>query len=795
MGELKFVVRPLTATGLDGAFRVHIAPEALDKIGLKVGDICQITDEDGSSGFGIAWRAADRMGTSPKVPPAKMSDALRETFGFKQGTQITISKCDKKITRAQTVSLTDVTPSDYDGTDDGNWVGRSRSLLSKFCLVYICSFLRYISRLAMPSLSYKLTVILVNCDAFSVGTTFDVAAKKGLKKRFFVEHIEAPGSMDSATLFVLNDATELKIVETVDESSESIQHKVSDMRLKVDRIGGLADQISVLNDSLRLLCKKAKQHNNEDDGFPWNSSILVHGYEGTGKTMLLEELERRSGARKAVRLEKRQLLGTASKNDAVIQAVFKDALANQPSLIVIDNLEKIATAGDTVAQTTVDSLRAGFDALIGTAVLVVAATRNHTDIDSSLMGPKRFAKTLELPVPDRTARVQIIRALLHKMTISDESLYDDIGSRTHGFTGKDLGLLVDNALDRSLLRTDREEEWVKVHSRSSTDESTEETLVDGASHGQPEPSGLPTHEYITPVVSLEDFEMALTQVRPTALREIILETPKVTWDDIGGSDAVKEFFDRTIGWPIKYPELCARFRRSNKQKGVLLYGPPGCSKTMTAQAVANTYGLNFIAVKGAELISMYVGESERAVREIFRKARAAAPSIIFFDEIDAIGSTRESGSSSGLHVLTTLLNEMDGFETLKSVQVLAATNQPESLDPAIMRPGRFDAHVYLGPPDSPARLEIMKIATKGLTLQSDVRLEELEKETEGHSGAEIVSACDLAADEALQRTVAGATDESLCKADFEVAFACTTKGITAEMLEAYDAFAQKGARR
>jgi AAA family ATPase len=134
MGELKFVVRPLTATGLDGAFRVHIAPEALDKIGLKVGDICQITDEDGSSGFGIAWRAADRMGTSPKVPPAKMSDALRETFGFKQGTQITISKCDKKITRAQTVTLTDVTPSDYDGTDDGSWVIRCRSLLSKFCL-------------------------------------------------------------------------------------------------------------------------------------------------------------------------------------------------------------------------------------------------------------------------------------------------------------------------------------------------------------------------------------------------------------------------------------------------------------------------------------------------------------------------------------------------------------------------------------------------------------------------------------------------------------------------------------
>ena len=634
-----------------------------------------------------------------------------------------------------------------------------------------------------------------NCDAFSVGTTFDVAAKKGLKKRFFVEHIEAPGSLDSATLFILNDATEVKIVETADEASDPTHHKISDMRLEVDRIGGLADQIGVLNESLLLLCKKAKQQNNEDDGFPWNSSILVHGYEGTGKTMLLKELESRSGARKVVRLEKRQLLGTASKNDSVIQAAFNDALANQPSLVVIDNLEKIAAAGDAVAQTTVDSLRAGFDSIIGTAVLVIGATRNHTDIDSSLLGSKRFAETLELPVPDRVARVEIIKALLYKIKTNDDSLYENIGSRTHGFTGKDLGVLAEKALKRSLLRTDKEEEWVKVHSRSSTGQDTEETLVDGASHSQPESTTPPSHDNSGPTVTLEDFELALTQVRPTALREIIFETPKVTWNDIGGSDAVREMFDETIGWPIKHPELFARFSRSNKQKGVLLYGPPGCSKTMTAQAVANTYGLNFIAVKGAELISMYVGESERAVREIFRKARAAAPSIIFFDEIDAIGSARESGSSSGLHVLTTLLNEMDGFETLKSVQVLAATNQPESLDPAILRPGRFDAHVYLGPPNGSARLDIMKIATKGLTLQDDVHLEDLEKETEGHSGAEIVRACDLAARQALRRIVGGATDESLCKADFEVAFARTTKGITAEMLEAYDAFAQKGARR
>lgn len=621
--------------------------------------------------------------------------------------------------------------------------------------------------------------------------TFDVAAKKGLKKRFFIEHIEAPGSQDSATLFIYDDFTDLKIVEDVPESPETNSHRVADMRLEADRIGGLADQIDSLNASLRLLCKKARQQNCENDGFPWNASILVHGYEGTGKTMLLEELERRSGAKKTIRIDENQLLGTASKNHATIQAAFNDALAHQPSLVIIDELEKIASAGNTATRSTVSSLRAGFDAIVGSTVLVIAATRNHTDIDSSLLGPKRFSETLELPVPDRAARVDIIRALLHKIPTREEKMHEDIGSRTHGFTGKDLGSLVDGAMKHSLLRTDKEDEWVKVHSRPSTGQDTQETLVDGTSHSQPGDIETTPTENMRVTVTMEDFEYALTKVGPTALREIILETPKITWDDIGGSDAVKELFDETVGWPIKYPDLFAEFGRSNKQKGVLLYGPPGCSKTMTAQAVANTYGLNFIAVKGAELISMYVGESERAVREIFRKAKAAAPSIIFFDEIDAIGSARESGGSSGLHVLTTLLNEMDGFETLNGVQVLAATNQPESLDPAILRPGRFDAHVYLGPPTGPARLEILKIGTKGLTLKDDVKLEELEQETEGYSGAEIMSACDLATKQVFRRIVAGGKDKSLCKADLEVGLARTAKGITTEMLEAYEAFARR----
>jgi len=622
--------------------------------------------------------------------------------------------------------------------------------------------------------------------------TFDVATKKGLKKRFFVEHIEAPGSKDAMTLFTITDSTKIKLADPVTDSSDSTSQRVFDMRLEVDRIGGLANQVKVLNKALSRLCKKAKENNSGDAKLPRKANrIMLHGCEGTGKTMLLNELETRSGAKKVIRLEKRQLLGTASKNESVIQSAFNDAFANQPSLIIIDNLDEIAGANDTVARPAIQSLHAGFNTILGAAVMVVAATRNPTDVDGSLTAPNRFADTIELPVPDRIARVEILKASLRGISTEPIDLCEKVGATTHGFTGKDMALFVEKAMEHFIDRTDDEtEEWVKVQSRTSSGGSTEDTLVDGAtcSRRESNPAALES----TFAITLKDFEAVQQTIRPTALREIVLETPDITWNDIGGSDAVKQRFDETIGWSIKYPDLLAKFGRSSKQKGVLLYGPPGCSKTMTAQAVANTYGLNFIAVKGAELISMYVGESERAVRETFRKARAAAPSIIFFDEIDSIGASRDSGGSSGLNVLTTLLNEMDGFEQLKGVQVLAATNKPESLDPALLRPGRFDAHVYLGPPSSAARLDILKIGIKGLQLRDDVRLEEIVEQIEGYSGAEIQSACDLAVGQLVRRAIVeDAADQSLCQEDLEIGFENTPKGITAEMLETYEAFAHR----
>jgi len=299
-------------------------------------------------------------------------------------------------------------------------------------------------------------------------------------------------------------------------------------------------------------------------------------------------------------------------------------------------------------------------------------------------------------------------------------------------------------------------------------------------------------EVVDVELTMEDFEKAFLEIRPTAMREIFLETPKVSWSEIGGSEEVKQVLNEVIEWPLKQREnmedLCMP-----AQKGILLYGPPGCSKTLTAKAVATSSGLNFIAVKGAELLSMYVGESERAVREVFRKARAAAPAIIFFDEIDSIASERDSQGSKGLNVLTTLLNEMDGIESLKGVLVLAATNKPESLDSALLRPGRFDNMLYIGPPNESARREILKIRTENVPLATNISINEIAKQTEGFSGAEMVGLCTEAAKETMRRRLmlngenATVTDDRrrMSKADFDTALSRAVRRLSPEMIEGY----------
>jgi len=787
-----FVIRLLPSSGLDGAFRVHLPPDSLEKLGLQVGDLCQITgDNEGSlrSGYGIAWRATDRMGNSPKLRPAKMTDQLRTAFGLKEGSHVSIAKTSAQVVQAKKVSLSDVTPSDYGAAadfEDQDWDLR-------------CHYL------------------LANCEAVAAGITFDVTAKKGLRKRFFVDHVETDGSpTGTPALFTVRGKTEVVV------SDGAVTPRVEDARvsnednlsvLDTTTIGGLVEQVKELNKRLdRLLDNSLRTHT---AGSPLNAHILLHGYEGTGKTMVLDNIRTTSRC-KVFRLSKAGLAaGVALKNHAVVQALFKDALASQPSLVLIDDIDKLAPPDDDKYSPMLGS---ELDMLKGSRVLVVATARSGvTGVDATLLRPHRLSKTIELPIPDIEARRQILQVLLG----ASASMGDAVAERTHGFTGADLAMLVwkaqDNAFGRHEIEGDALRGWVDVQPEEdrpvresgtesmptptpppdapsivqvdgSVHSSQATTRVESAASGAMEDEAAAEGERV--LVSMGDVEAALVEVRPTALREVFLEKPQVRWADIGGSGAMKQRFDETIGWPMKYPDI-DNLLGLEAQKGVLLYGPPGCSKTLTAQAIATSYDLNFIAVKGAELISMYVGESERAVREVFRKAKQARPCIIFFDEIDSIGAEREGGASKGLNVLTTLLTEMDGFETMKGVLVLAATNKPEILDPALLRPGRFDEHVYIGVPTAEARRDILAICLRDRPISDDVAYDAVVTAMDGYSGAEIVGLCKAAKQKVRRRMVRADMTAKIGQKDLEEAISETPKGITVEMLEAYEKFAAR----
>nr|OQO26584.1 hypothetical protein B0A51_06775 [Rachicladosporium sp. CCFEE 5018] len=758
MADKQFTVRKATA-GLREAYRVFLDAGALTKLGLATGALCEVHQDD-LVGIGIAWRGSDSS-NSPKNPPVQMSEIMRETFNFQLGKNVRIQKSTQQIPQAAKIELVDVTPSEYE-IDDGPWETRC-----------------------------KWTLLSENCEAVAVGMTFDVAAKKGLRKRYFVDHIEPHDTapMSGPGLYIIGDDTEMVFTQVMTTRNTEASGELS-IRLDAAQIGGLHEKIEDLNQRLSNICEQAK-HSNAEVSVARNAAILVHGYEGTGKTLLLDQVGAAFGPLRTLKIDALQLLSTTAKNVDTIKTVFEKAKLERPSVVLIDNLHEVAGAGDPLLNPVALALKSAIEGVYGSTVLVMAAAPSISSVHTGLIAKRCFSKTYELPIPDATTRLQILRVEVGGRIAED--VISSIAARTHGFTGKDLGMLAQAAENAALVRP-ADETWVTVDVRPSPQsEDTTTTLVDGTAHSRLASTDEQQASALSsPTVTMADFDVALTEVRPTALREIILETPKVTWNDIGGSDVMKEIFDETIGWPLHHMDKLARVGRAHWQQSVLLYGPPGCSKTMTAQAVANTYGLNFLAVKGAELISMYVGESERAIREIFRKAKAAKPCIIFFDEIDAIGSDRDAGGNSGLHVLTTLLNEMDGFETLTGVQIMAATNKPHTLDPALLRPGRFDEHVYLAPPGEAARCDIVKLQLKHIQDGANLDVAGLAIRMDGYSGAEIVQICDVAVKAVLRRMIKQGGDERIFMEDFDAAIGATARGITDEMLEVYDNFRTRG---
>ena len=527
-------------------------------------------------------------------------------------------------------------------------------------------------------------------------------------------------------------------------------------------VGGLSKEIDILKNTIDLPLHQPSLFS--DFGVTPPRGILLHGPPGTGKTMLLRCVANTSNAHVLTINGPSIVSKYLGETEAALRGIFNEAVKYQPSIIFIDEVDSLAPnrASDDsgeVESRVVATLLTLMDGMGSNGRLVViAATNRPNSVDPALRRPGRFDQEVEIGIPDVDARLDILQKQIGKMSPERHTLSEDdiktIASKTHGYVGADLSALCRESVMRTIQRG----------------------LAQGANMDRN-----------LLQVGISDMENAMIDIRPSAMREIFLEMPKVYWSDIGGQEDLKRKMKEMIQLPLEAAETFANLGVSSP-KGVLLYGPPGCSKTLTAKALATESGINFLAVKGPEIFNKYVGESERAIREVFRKARSAAPSIIFFDEIDALSPDRDGESTSAAnHVLTSLLNEIDGVEELRGVVIVAATNRPDSIDPALLRPGRLDRHVYVGPPDFDARLQILKNCTKKFNIaNTSVDLQSLATRTEGCSGAEVVLLCQEAGLAAIMENLQA---DQVGPEHFEAALAGISRGITEEMLEYYQAFA------
>jgi len=466
--------------------------------------------------------------------------------------------------------------------------------------------------------------------------------------------------------------------------------------------------------------------------------VLLYGPPGTGKTLLAKAVANETNAY-FIAINGPEIMSKwYGESERRLREIFEEAKKNAPAIIFIDEIDAIAPKREEVVgeveKRVVSQLLTLMDGLQERGdVIVIAATNRPDALDPALRRPGRFDREIEIPVPNKEARLEILKVHTRGVPLADDVDLEKIAEVTHGYTGADLAALVReagmSALRRILPKLNLEEKRL--------DPKILEELK----------------------VTMEDFKNAMKEIRPSGMREFAIEVPNVRWDDIGGLKEVKRRLQEMVEWPLKYRELFD-YAGLRPPKGILLYGPPGTGKTLLAKAVATESGANFIAVRGPEILSKWVGESERAIREIFRKARTYAPAIIFFDEIDAIAPRRGSGIGDSRvteRIVSQLLTEMDGIEELHDVVVIAATNRPDLLDPALLRPGRFDRVLEVPMPDLAAREEIFRIHMKKHAKAIDGNIEELAKEfakiTEGFSGADIEAVCREAAMKGLREFV------------------------------------------
>lgn len=523
---------------------------------------------------------------------------------------------------------------------------------------------------------------------------------------------------------IVTRSTKIVVKEQVIEELAKPAH------LTYEDIGGLRREIGLIREMIELPLRHPELFRKV--GIDPPKGVILYGPPGTGKTMIAKAVANETDAN-FISISGPEIMSKYyGESEKQLREIFEEAEKTAPAIIFIDEIDSIAPKREEVTgeveRRVVAQLLSLMDGLKARGeVMVIAATNRPDAIDLALRRGGRFDREIEIGIPDRLGRLEILQIHTRGMPLADDVKLEKFADITHGFVGADISSLCKEAAMHAIRL---------ILPKIEIEEEIPPEIMDKL------------------VVTRDDFYDALRNIGPSAMREVFVEVPQVRWTDIGGLESVKQELIEAVEWPLKYPEAFEAIN-TRPPRGVLLYGPPGTGKTMLAKAIATESEANFISIKGPELLSKYVGESERTVRETFRKARQAAPTIIFFDEIDSIVPTRGTVFDTGVteRVVSQILTELDGLEELKNVVVVAATNRPDMVDPALLRPGRLDRLIYITPPDLKEREVIFKIHLKGKPLSPDIDAGKLAKRTEGYVGADIEAVCSEAAILALRDTI------------------------------------------
>ncbi len=729
--EIKLRVGELTEKGDVGLGIVRLDTKNMKKIGIKEGDIVEIIGTKSTGAIAVRAYPAD-IG----LDVVRMDGLVRKNCGTSIGEFVTIRKADVKD--AESVTLAPARPN-------------------------------IIMRVSGEMFHQNLL--------FRPVKTGDIIVPKPIVKRmsredifseFFGVNIEDLFYSFGEEKFIVVSTTPKGIVkitedtkiEVLEQMTKPIEEKVPEVTY--EDIGGLKEEIKKVREMVELPLKHPELF--ERLGIEPPKGVLLYGPPGTGKTLLAKAVANESGATFFSINGPEIMSKWYGQSEENLRKVFESAEKSAPSIIFIDEIDAIAPKREEVTgeveRRVVSQLLTLMDGLKSRGkVIVIGATNRPNAIDPALRRPGRFDREIEIGVPDKEGRKEIFMIHTRGMPLDKSVDIDKLAERTYGYVGADIAAVCKEAAMHALRRI-----------LPTLGEIKEDKPLD--------PEVLKKL-----VVTAEDFEYALKFVEPSAMREVLIEKPNVTWDDIGDLEEAKKELREAIELPLKHKEAFERLG-IKPSRGILLFGPPGCGKTLLAKAVAHESDANFILVSGPEILSKWVGESEKKIREIFHRAKQVAPAIICFDEIDALAPIRgRSITDVTERIVSQLLTLMSGLEELKDVYVLATTNRPDMLDPALLRPGRFDKQILIGVPDTNGRKEILKVHTRKMPLAKDVNIDELAEKTEGFSGADIEALCREAALNALRRDI---NAKEVTKEDFEKALKVISPSVSKEMNKYYE---------